>query len=225
MNARALVWGAVGAAILVGCQKSAPPGQASAGADTTRASGSQAAETTRASSAYPLMSQRLIEAANIALPPGVAPDSLPEPASAGATLLRKYCTQCHALPSPAMHGPADWPSVARRMWVRIDMMAGALGVQTPSTAQRAGLLDYLQKHALRVAAHLPPGAGKEVFEEVCARCHQLNDPRMHSPPDWPLVVMRMEQDAEKMKVRGITHSETAQIITYLQSASARLRAR
>jgi cytochrome c2 len=220
MNARALVRGAVGAVgavILVGCQKNAPPGQASAAADTTRA----AAETARASTSLPMMSQRLLEAASIALPPGVAPESLPEPASQGATLLRKYCTQCHALPSPSMHGPADWPSIGRRMWVRIDMMAGALGVQTPSTAERAELLAYLQKHALTVAAHLPAGPGKEAFERVCSRCHELNDPRMHTAPDWPLVVMRMEQDAEKMKVRGITHSEATEIISYLQAASAR----
>ncbi len=171
------------------------------------------------------MQQRLYEATEIALPPGTPAESLPEPASPGAKALTQYCTQCHALPSPAMHGPADWPSVARRMWVRIDMMAGALGVQAPSTAQRAELLTYLQKHALKVAANLPAGAGKPAFERVCARCHDLNDPKVHSPPDWPVVVMRMEQDAEKMKVSGISHADAEQIIGYLQQASTRQRAR
>jgi cytochrome c2 len=208
MNLRALLAATI---VLSACGQARPPAQTATGSDTTHA-------------ASP-MQQRLYEAAEIALPPGVAAESLPEPASPGAKALSQYCTQCHALPSPAMHGAADWPSVARRMWVRIDMMAGALGVETPSTAQRAELLAYLQKHALQVAANLPPGAGKAAFEEVCSRCHELNDPKMHTAPDWPLVVMRMERDAEKMKVRGITHSEAAEIITYLQSASARARAR
>ena len=213
MNARALLLATI---VIAGCSKPEPAAQ-------TAAATSPSATTSDTS--HSAMQQRLYEAAEIALPPGVPAESLPEPDSPGAKLLVQYCTQCHALPSPAMHGPADWPSVARRMWVRIDMMAGALGVQSPSTAQRAELLAYLEKHALQVAATLPPGPGKAVFVEVCSRCHDLNDPRVHTPPDWPVVVMRMEADAEKMKVRGITHSETVQIISYLQAASAHPRPR
>ncbi|HVO36486.1 MAG TPA: hypothetical protein VMT21_13015 [Gemmatimonadales bacterium] len=208
MSTRALV---VALIVLAGCAKPQPSGQTSAAGDTSGTHG------------LPMMQQRLLEASNIALPPGVAPESLPQPNSAGAKALTQYCTQCHALPSPAMHGPADWPSVARRMWVRIDMMAGALGIQTPSSAERAELLGYLQKNALKVAANLPAGAGKPVFERVCARCHELNDPRMHTAPDWPVVVMRMEQDAEKMRVSGISRADAEQIITYLQAASTRKR--
>lgn len=210
MNARALVWGTLGVVILAGCQKSAPSGQAPAAADTTRAATS-----------LPQMSQRLLEAASIALPPGTTAESLPEPTSAGATILRKYCTQCHALPSPAMHGPVDWPGVARRMWVRIDMMAGALGIQTPTTAERSQLLAYLQANALKVAAHLPAGPGKDAFETTCSRCHALADPMSHSPADWPVVVMRMEKNMEKMKVSGVTHDQATQIVAYLQRASQR----
>jgi cytochrome c2 len=208
MSARALV---VAMVVLAGCAKPEPSGQASAASDTTGTHG------------LPVMQQRLYEAANIALPPGVAPESLPEPASRGAKLLVQYCTQCHALPSPVMHGAADWPSIARRMWVRIDMMAGALSIQSPSTSARAMLLAYLEKHALKVAENLPPGAGKATFVQVCSRCHALNDPRMHTAPDWPVVVMRMEQDAEKMKVAGITHAQTEEILGYLQAVSARRR--
>jgi cytochrome c5 len=221
MNARALVWGAVGAVILAGCQRSAPPGQASGAADSTGASGSRAGDTARAPSSLPLMSQRLLEAATIALPPGAAPDSLPEPTSAGATVLRKYCTQCHALPSPAMHGAVEWPAIARRMWVRIDMMAGALNIQTPSTAERAQLLAYLQANALKVASQLPPGPGRDQFEATCSRCHALADPMSHSPADWPVVVMRMERNMEKMRVSGVTHDQATEIVAYLQRVSAR----
>lgn len=36
------------------------------------------------------------------LPPGITPDDLPEPESAGANVLVRYCAQCHHLPNPAM---------------------------------------------------------------------------------------------------------------------------
>ncbi len=211
MNARTL-----GLAVLVmaGCTKAQPSGQAAGGTGG-------AADTSHAQ--LPLLQQRLLEAANIALPPGVAPESLPEPTSPGAKLLVQYCTQCHALPSPAMHGPVDWPGVARRMWLRIDMMAGGLQIQTPSTEERAVLLAYLQKNALKVAENLPPGPGKATFEAVCSRCHALADPRVHSQVDWPVVVMRMEKNMEKMRVSGVTRPQAEQIIGYLRTASARNR--
>jgi cytochrome c5 len=205
MNARALLLGLV---VLVGCTEQKPSGQASAAGDT-------------ASGQLPLGQRRLLEAANIALPPGMAPESLPEPTSPGAKLLGQYCTQCHAVPSPAMHGPVDWPGVLRRMWVRIDMMAGALSVQIPTTAERSQLLTYLQNHALKVAENLPAYPGREVFRAVCSRCHALADPKVHSPPDWPVVLMRMERNMEKMKVSGVTRTQAEQIVTYLQAASRR----
>jgi len=207
MSARALV---VAMVVLVGCAKPQPSGQAPAASDTT--SGKQG---------LPMMQQRLLEAANILLPPGVAPESLPEPTAQGAKILGQYCTQCHALPSPSMHGPIDWTIVLRRMWVRIDMMAGSLGVQIPSTAERSLLLAYLQKHALKVAENLPPGPGKEQFVATCSRCHALADPKVHSPPDWPVVVMRMERNMEKMHVSGVSRPQAEQIVTYLQAASNR----
>jgi cytochrome c5 len=107
------------------------------------------------------------------------------------------------------------------MWVRIDMMAGALGIQTPTTAERSLLLAYLQKNALKVAEHLPAGPGKDQFMATCSRCHALADPKVHSPPDWPVVVMRMEKNMEKMHVSGVSRPQAEQIVTYLQAASNR----
>jgi cytochrome c5 len=209
MNARASVLAMI---VLVGCAQPKPSGQAAAAGDTTAGA-----------AGLPMMQQRLLQASNIALPPGTAPESLPEPTSAGAKALGQYCTQCHALPSPAMHGPIDWTIVLRRMWVRIDMMAGYLGLQAPSTAERAQLLTYLQKYSLKVAENLPPGPGKDQFQATCSRCHALADPKVHSPPDWPVVVMRMEKNMEKMKVSGVTRAQAEQIVTYLQAASNRRR--
>ncbi|MDP3775226.1 MAG: hypothetical protein Q8Q85_13265 [Gemmatimonadales bacterium] len=175
-----------------------------------------------ANPALNLQERRLLTATTIALPPeGLVAESLPQPASRGAQLLVAYCTQCHALPSPAMHAPQDWPSVARRMWVRIDMMHGELGVVTPTSADRMQLLNYVLANALKVAQNLPPGAGREVFEERCSRCHTLPDPRSHSSADWPAVVMRMERNMERMRVSGVTPEQTQQIVLYLGSASRR----
>ena len=166
--------------------------------------------------------RRLLAAATIALPPeGLAADSLPEPGARGAQLLGAYCTQCHSLPSPAMHAAQDWPSVARRMWVRIDMMHGQLGLATPTSADRTQLLSYLLANALKVAQSLPQGPGRDVFEERCSRCHTLPDPRSHSGPDWPAVVQRMERNMERMRVSGLTPEQTQQIVLYLERASRR----
>lgn len=208
MRARALLFAIT---VVAGCGKARPSERASA--DTIPG----------ATPALSLMEQRLLQAANIALPPGITADSLPEPNAAGARVLGQYCTQCHALPSPSMHGAADWPAVTRRMWVRIDMMAGGLGVRIPSTAERAQLLTYLQRYALPVAERLPAGLGKELFETACSRCHALSDPRVHTPPDWPVVVMRMRVNMTKMKMTQVSSAEAAQILAYLQTASARPR--
>ena len=169
-----------------------------------------------------VMEQRVLRAAMLSLPPaGILPESLPDPASPGARVLVQYCTQCHALPSPAAHGAQDWPTVARQMWLFIDAMRGELGMRSPSTAERAQLLSYLQANALEVAASLPAGPGKAVFESACARCHVLPDPRRHSPPDWPAVVMRMERNMERFRLSGVTNQTAQSIVGYLQTASAR----
>jgi hypothetical protein len=46
---------------------------------------------------------------------------------------------------------------------------------------------------------------------------------VHSAPDWPVVVMRMEKNMEKMHVSGVARPQAEQIIGYLQSASSRKR--
>lgn len=167
----------------------------------------------------------LLAAANIALPPpGMTPADLPEPNSRGAQLVAQYCAQCHSLPTPQMHSATDWPSIARRMWLRTEWLSPTLDVKVPTMAERFAMLDYLTANALRVtAANLPAGPGRETFELVCSRCHALPDPHVHSPADWPVVFSRMQQNMERMKVAPLTRSQTADILLYLQSAERRAR--
>jgi len=168
-----------------------------------------------------LMEQRVLRAAMLSLPAAsVQADSLPDPTSPGARVLVQYCTQCHALPSPAAHGAQDWPFVARQMWLFIDQLKGELGMQSPSTAERAQLLTYLQANALQVAASLPAGPGKAMFEVTCSRCHVLPDPRRHSPTDWPVVVMRMERNMARFGLSGVTPGMAQVLVSCLQMASA-----
>src|SRR5574341_708680 len=88
------------------------------------------------------------------LPPGPRPEQLPEPESAGARAMSRYCVQCHYLPSPAMHTPENWPKTVERMVPRMqgkgnmgtlmqDMMAG---VEAPSQRELDALLAYLRRH-------------------------------------------------------------------------------
>lgn len=165
----------------------------------------------------------LLAAANIALPPpGVTPADLPEPNSKGAQLVAQFCAQCHNLPTPQMHSATDWPSIARRMWLRTEWLSPTLAVKVPTMAERFAMLEYVTTNALRVtAANLPAGAGRETFELVCSRCHALPDPRVHSPADWPAVFSRMQQNMERMKVAPLTRSQTADILLYLQAAERR----
>lgn len=165
----------------------------------------------------------LLAAATIGLPPsGVAPGDLPEPSSRGATLVAKYCVQCHALPTPTTHSATDWPGVARRMWLRMEWLPESLGVQVPTNAERYEILQYLTVNALKVSGSvLPEGRGREAFALVCSRCHALPDPRVHSKEDWGIVYARMERNMERMKVAPPTAQQTEDVLHYLQTFASR----
>jgi cytochrome c5 len=165
----------------------------------------------------------LLAAASIALPPaGVQPGDLPEPQSQGAQLVGKYCTQCHDLPAPAAHSATDWPSVVRRMWLRMEWLPATYGVKVPTVGERSTMLEYLTRNGLQVSGStLPAGHGREVFAEVCSRCHALPDPRVHSAQDWAVVFQRMERNMLRMKLAPLTREQTADVLGYLQDVASR----
>lgn len=167
--------------------------------------------------------QLLLAAAKVALPPaGVAAGDLPDPQSRGAQLVIQYCSQCHSLPTPTMHSATDWPSVARRMWLRMELLPASIGVQVPAAADRYTILTYLLANSLKVSGSvLPAGKGRDEFAMVCSQCHAVPDPRVHSPQDWPAVYSRMERNMERMGVRPPTATQTGDILLYLQSQGQR----
>lgn len=140
------------------------------------------------------------------LPPGFPASSVPEPRSPGATLLLRYCVQCHHLPNPVMHDAERWPRVVARMVGRMqghgnlgavmkEMMAG---VAAPTPAEAAVLVAYLKRHAMRpiAPARYPDlsAPAAQSFRLACAQCHALPDPQRYRAREWPAVVARMEQN-------------------------------
>jgi cytochrome c5 len=144
------------------------------------------------------------------LPPTFEASQLPEPASAGAKLVQRYCVQCHNLPNPAMHNAAKWRGIVERMVLRMegrgnmgtlmaDMMAG---VEAPSAEEQRSLLAYLRRYSQkpldpkRYPEVAQPSA--EAFRLACSQCHVLPDPRRHTAAEWRAVVARMQQNMQWM---------------------------
>lgn len=70
---------------------------------------------------------------------------LPDPESAGAKLVARYCAQCHTTPSPALLTSVQWDRVVSRMHIRMD---GRLTpIETPSEAEMKTILAYMKQHA------------------------------------------------------------------------------
>lgn len=203
--------------VLAGCRKDASQGGASASA------GSQQASQGARSGWLNRQDELLLAAANVALPPpGMTAADLPDANTKGAQLVGQYCAQCHNIPTPQMHSATDWPSIARRMWLRMELLPASLQVKVPTAAERFAILDYLNANALKVSgSNLPAGPGREAFAQVCSRCHALPDPRTHSREDWPTVYSRMERNMERMKVPPPTREQTTDILLYLQTVASR----
>lgn len=85
------------------------------------------------------------------MPRGVDPAQLPEPQSTGARLVNQYCTQCHGLPTPALHSPSGWGPVIGRMNARMQWMRqnSSMGIAAPTSEELQVILGYMQAHAAK----------------------------------------------------------------------------
>lgn len=155
------------------------------------------------------------------LPPGIIPENLPDPESHGARLLTHYCNQCHNLPSPKMHTAEEWPAVTGRMFARMAMMSGMMGIETPSSEEQLLIISYLKAHSLKsVSPHMlpsPESKGAILFKETCSQCHALPDPKLHTAQEWSTVVERMQGNMQAMDRRLITDQERTEIVSYLSN--------
>jgi cytochrome c5 len=156
-------------------------------------------------------------------PPGFEAAALPQPQSAGAQLVNRYCTQCHALPGPGHHTAAEWPAVLERMQVLMDTsrrFRGLMGsIATPDVDEHEVLRAYLTANALAPLHGTPRGPGSEAFTAHCAQCHALPDPRQHPAADWPAVVARMAHNATIMQRGDMAPDKQSAIVGYLQAVA------
>ena len=81
--------------------------------------------------------------------PGIRGQVVLEPQSAGAKLVKQYCTQCHGLPTPAQHTADTWPAVVARMQAHMQETSnnGTMLIRIPSQSKIKEIIGYLQKHA------------------------------------------------------------------------------
>jgi mono/diheme cytochrome c family protein len=154
------------------------------------------------------------------VPPGVEPEDLPDPHGRGARLLVRYCGQCHNLPSPSMHSAGEWPAIAERMDYRMEMMSGMMGIESPSSNDRAAILDYLKTYAMKSVApeSLPAGQtpGAVVFKAACSQCHALPDPKSYAAGRWPAIVEKMKANMRLMRKKAITADQEKEILRFLE---------
>jgi cytochrome c5 len=160
------------------------------------------------------------------VPPGIAPNFLPEPTSAGAALLQRYCTQCHNLPGPGRHTREEWPDVLARMGTLMQVSRfyrGLLGpVTLPNAQEQAELRAYLERNALRP---LPPASAlftsrsRQIFVAACGDCHAAPDPRAYLARDWPVMLARMEQHRITMARAPLNAVQRAAIDAFVQELS------
>lgn len=192
------------------CDRTAVPGEEGQGAPAGQVAGLSQED------------QLILASAKLGLPPATfTAADLPDPESAGARELQHFCTACHALPSPATHSATDWPAVLRRMWLRMGKLGGGLTVPVPETGDRIIILEYVMANALEVSTeNLPDAPGRDRFEALCGQCHELPDPRQHSPADWLVVVRRMGSHMNDLLGQMLSAEDLQAVVQYLERVSS-----
>ncbi len=173
-----------------------------------------------------MMEMNAPAAAMMMIPKGTTPASLPEPQSAGALALGKYCARCHDLPTPTMHSGEDWPAVLERMRGYIQARRGGMmgAVIMPPDSDWQLMKEYLTAHGqqamdtTRLAA-LDTSEGR-LFKANCSRCHAAPDPAQHTADEWPSVVERMKRNMLSAGKPVPDDETTKTIIAFLQRHSA-----
>ena len=151
------------------------------------------------------------------MPPELAPGLFPEPGSAGAQLVARYCGQCHFAPAPGHHTATEWPKVLERMDLLIEVTARfgrqLKPLEVPSRSERALIAEYLAAHALRPLAD--PSAAPADYRVLCGDCHAAPDPAAYRNADWPALLARMTTHRQTMARPPVRRSAQAQVERHL----------
>lgn len=168
----------------------------------------------------------LCEARKDIMPPDMSPAVLPEPAARGAQVLRRYCVQCHYLTGPGRHTREEWPDVLRRMDAFMGVSSfyrGLLGpVAMPDAGERAALVAYLERHALRAlpppVGATPPVGTERAWRAICGDCHAVPDPRAYAEAAWPALFAKMDQHRLAMARAPLTAAQQAAVKGFIAAA-------
>ncbi len=151
------------------------------------------------------------------MPPELDPGVLPEPEGPGARLLSRYCAQCHFAPGPGQHTAAEWAEVVPRMDLLMDVTARfgdrLRPIERPSPEERATLLAYLERYALRPLA--AGDAAPPAYRTLCGDCHAAPDPAAYAGADWPTLLARMDGHRATMLRPMADARARAQVAAYL----------
>lgn len=157
------------------------------------------------------------------MPPPLDPGALPEPEGPGARLLVQRCGQCHHAPAPGHHTAREWAEVLARMQLLMEVTARFGGrarpVEVPGAEDRAVLLAYLERHALRPLAD--PDAAPPAYRALCQDCHAAPDPAGYPAADWPAVIGRMAGHRVPMGRPPADPDAEGQVRAFLAPAAAR----
>jgi len=127
------------------------------------------------------------------MPPELNTRLFPDPDSDGARLVGRYCSQCHFAPGPGQHTAAEWAELVPRMSLLMEVTArfGTRSPPTerPSTGERAELLAYLERYALRPL--VDPSAAPPAYRSLCGDCHAAPAPAAYAGTDWSELLGRM----------------------------------
>ena len=156
---------------------------------------------------------------------GIDKRLIPEADSRAVGLYAAACAFCHDLPDPASHDAMEWGFVVDRMEeLIIELKGRKKRVDVPwDTGIRKEILAYLERHAFEGMNpdDLPgkPEKGAKLFKEVCAACHTLPDPSMHSLAVWEYVISKMQHFQKDMGLPVMTEDEVAAVLEYLKPLS------
>ena len=159
------------------------------------------------------------------LPPAIPPEQLPDPESEGARVLKRYCIQCHGLPSPGLHAPAEWPAIVNRMQDRIlrlsDHERATIKVVALNTEEITAVLRYLKRYGFQTIditryPDIDTDIGK-AFQQVCSQCHALPDPAIHPATQWKDIVLRMRRNMELLGMADPGDDALAKAMSFLQT--------
>ncbi len=161
---------------------------------------------------------------------GVDPKNLPEANSDAAKTYSKFCSQCHALPSPQRNSAENWKTLVNRMDSRTRIMSriggGMMGrgrVKAMSSSEKKRVIAYLQKHGLKTLDKSTISSTDtpefKTFERVCSQCHDLPDPSLHTKSDWSQVVRKMKNNMKEMEMSQPSVEEEKLLLKFLQDAA------